>query len=536
MKGEKTMSEAREIYCVKCGCVESAEEMVYIASEDAYYCRECAESEGFVQCERCGCWHKEDDCRTVIVSGHAEETWCVECTDRYTFNCEHCDNYYDARCFSSLTVTSGGWDEQWCEDCAEEDAVNCWECGDLIDREQANYIDSGGYYVCDSCLSDNYTYCDDCCEYHRNDDVYEDCGRTICSSCAPYNDYWHYCEECDTYVYENNWDYDAECCLNCISVSRRSNNARVRSYHGDEPPMKYFGKYGDVFKGMGVELEIDRECSSSVAKQTCLNQLDELFESHAYYKYDGSLRNGIEIVTLPHTVEAFFELPWREALEVCKNNGYSSHEIGTCGLHVHLSRELFGEDEEMQSDNIAKLMQFYNIFWDDVLRISRRTNEQVAQWAAKYPTVRKSSLKKWATKKDRYGRRYMAVNVTNDNTVEIRINRGTLKVETFLATCEFVVKTAINSTKIDWADVSDDFKWLNGLSKETLDYLQSRNAFYEPVDKYIADWWREENERRRLEYDRMRQEVDEQSEDVTIPYLDDFEQLMGTFTTTIAPF
>lgn len=508
MKGEKTMSEAREVYCVKCGCIESAEEMVYVASEDAYYCRSCAESEGFVECERCGQWHSIDESRTVVSFGGNVQTWCSNCADVYAHRCEHCNEEYDSRYYSMSTVSSGGWDEEWCEDCVDEYATTCYECGDLIDRDQANYIGSRGYYVCDGCLSDGYSYCEDCGEYHRNDDVYTSCGRTICSDCAPYNDYWHYCEECDTYVYEDAWDYDSETCLDCIRVPRRSDNARVRSYHGDEPHMKYFGKYGDVFKGMGIELEIDRSYSDAVQKQYCLNELDELFGDRAYFKYDGSLNNGIEIVTLPHTIDAFFELPWKEVLEVCVNRGYSSHEIGTCGLHVHLSRELFGDDEETQSDNIAKLMQFYNIYWDDILKISRRTNEQVSRWASKYPTVRKNTLKKWATKKDRYGRRYMAVNVTNDNTVEIRINRGTLKLSTFLATCDFVVTTAINSTKIGWADVSEDYQWLNGLKKDTLDYIQSRGAFFEPVDKYLSDYWREENERLREEYERQRAEID----------------------------
>lgn len=509
------MSEAREVYCVKCGCIESAEEMVYVASEDAYYCTDCAESEGFVQCESCGSWHREID-MTEVHTMSGDEMWCVSCVGDNAFRCEHCGEVYDSRTYDSRTVNSNYFDEQWCEACVDEEAVACWDCDDLIDAQYATYIERGGYYVCNDCLDRNYTYCDDCGEYHHNSDIYRSCGRAICTDCAPYSDYWHYCEECDEYVYEDAWDYDSECCTNCIRVQRSSNNARVRSYHGDEPPMQFFGKYGDVFKGLGIELEIDRDYANSTEKQYCLNELDELLGAHAYYKYDGSLRNGIEIVTLPHTIEAFFELPWKEALEICVNRGYSSHQIGTCGLHVHLSRELFGDDEEMQSDNIAKLMQFYNIYWDDMLKVSRRTNEQVIQWAGKYPTVRKDSLKKWATKKDRYGRRYMAVNVTNDNTVEIRINRGTLKLETFLATCDFVVRTAINSTKIGWADVSDDFQWLKGLKKETLLYIQNRNAFCEPVCKYLDDYWREENERRAAEYERMSNELNNHPDDTSI--------------------
>lgn len=518
MKGEKTMSEAREVYCVKCGCIESAEEMVYVASEDAYYCTDCAESEGFYKCDRCGSWHR--DLRTVHTRS-GEEEWCDDCIDNHTFECEHCGELYDDNDYSSMTVNSNGWDETWCQDCVDEGASTCHECCELIDDEYAIRV-AGDYYVCDSCCSQYYTECDECGEFYPNDDVYESNGHCICIDCAPYSYSWRYCEECDTYVHESNYDFDAECCFDCIRATRRSDNARVRSYHGDEPPMQYFGRYEGVFKGLGIELEMDRRESDRTNEQLCLNELDELLGAHAYYKYDGSLYNGIEMVTLPHTIEAFYELPWEEALKICINRGYSSHEIGTCGLHVHLSRALFGETEEIQSDNIAKLMQFYNIYWDDIIRVSRRTDEQASRWARKYPVARKTSLKKWATKKDKYHDRYMAVNVTNNATVEIRINRGTLKLQTFLATIDFVVTTALNSVKIDWADVSDDFLWLKGLKRDTLNYLQTRSAFYEPVDKYLMDYWREENEQRTAEFERQRQELAEQAEQA----LDDFDAIL----------
>lgn len=528
MKGEKTMSEAREMYCVKCGCIESAKEMVYVAGSDSYYCRSCAESEDFVQCEHCGGWHHIDD-MTIVHTPNGEESWCDDCRTMHAFECEHCGEWYSDS-YGCNTVNSNGWDETWCQDCIDEDAYSCYECGTLINSDYA-YRTVRDDYVCEDCLHEYYTLCDSCEEYYPSCDVYHSGGRTVCRDCAPYDDYWHYCEECGEWVYESEWDYDSECCNDCIRVQRRSPNARVRSYHGDEPRMQYFGKYGDVFKGLGIELEIDRDCSDGREKQHCLNELDELFGSHGYFKYDGSLNNGIEIVTLPHTIDAFYKLPWKEILETCLNRGYSSHEIGTCGLHVHLSRTLFGDDEDMQSDNIAKLMQFYNIYWDDVLKVSRRTSEQVMQWASKYPTVRKDSLKKWATKKDKYHCRYMAVNVTNDATVEIRINRGTLKLSTFLATIDFVYTTAINSAKIDWSDVSDDFQWLKGLKKDTLDYIQSRNAFYEPVNKYINDYWIAENERRTAEFERQRQEVEAaNAEEPQLP--SDFDELMSF----ISPF
>ena len=521
------MSEAREMYCVKCGCIESAEELVYVASEDAYYCKDCLEANGFVQCEECGGWFRDGDMFTVHTSSGDTAEWCGHCVDRHAFECEHCGELFDGRNIDSRTVEHNGYHEEWCEDCAFEDAITCWECGDLVDRDYAYYVEYDDAYICEDCRDSYYTYCDNCDELFRTADLNFSGDHCVCNSCAEYDSDWQYCDECGQWIHWTQWDDDAECCVNCIRVSRRSQNARVRSYHGDEPPMQYFGKYETVFKGLGIELEIDRREADGNQKQYCLNELDELFGTHAYFKHDGSLCYGIEIVTQPHTVEAFYELPWKEILATCKNRGYSSHEVGTCGLHVHLSRTLFGEDDEEQTDNIAKLMEFYNLYWDDIIKVSRRTPEQANRWARKYSSIRKDTLKKWA-KSDGYGDRYMAVNTTNNATVEIRINRGTLKLETFLATIDFVVTTALNSIKIGWADITDDYQWLKGLKKETLVYIQSRSAFYEASDHYMMAYWREEQDRREAEYARQREAIREASdidtdldEGLDYPFVDD---------------
>ena len=503
MKGEKTMSEAREIYCVKCGCVESAGEMVYVESADAYYCRDCAEEDGFVECERCGRWHHVDDAEVVISENGEEQTWCSDCALAHSFTCDCCGGIYDDRFYDKSDVASGGFAETWCENCVSDYAVECHDCGDYVNRDDAIYT-SYGYYICSDCKSDNYEWCEDCDELFRREDIYSSGCHCICTGCAPYSDNWYWCDECGNYVYETEWNYSCECCNDCLGVARRSDNARIRSYHGDEPRFRFFGKYGDVFAGLGTELEIDREEADGREQQLCLNELDEQFGQHGYFKYDGSLNHGIEIVTLPHTLEEFYKLPWKEILDVCKRHGYSSHEIGTCGLHVHISRTLFGDTDDERADNIAKLMQFYSLYWEDIVRVSRRTQGQVEQWAGKYTTVRKAQLKNWAGKKEYFSNRYMAVNITNNDTVEIRINRGTLKYETFMATIDFVMTTAINSKGIDWADISDDYLWLKGLKKETLDYLYSRRAFMDPTQYYLNQYWEEEN--RRLREDRRRTE------------------------------
>ena len=95
---------------------------------------------------------------------------------------------------------------------------------------------------------------------------------------------------------------------------------------------------------------------------------------------------------------------------------YLSHAAGTCGLHVNISRLAFGCTYEQQEAAIARLLYFVEKFWAELLRFSRRTQSQMNH------------------AKNSCAGRYTAVNLTNADTVEIRMFRGTLKLNTLKAT------------------------------------------------------------------------------------------------------
>lgn len=70
------------------------------------------------------------------------------------------------------------------------------------------------------------------------------------------------------------------------------------------------------------------------------------------------------------------------------------------------------------------------------MKFSRRTQKQLERWAARYGY--KDSPKEILKKaKGGYGR-YSCLNLSNDNTVEFRIFRGTLKKNTILATLQLI--------------------------------------------------------------------------------------------------
>ena len=136
---------------------------------------------------------------------------------------------------------------------------------------------------------------------------------------------------------------------------------------------------------------------------------------------------------------------------------------GTCGLHVHISRLAFGCTYEQQEAAIARLLYFVEKFWAELLRFSRRTQSQVNRWAARYG-IRLTPSEQMNHAKNSCAGRYTAVNLTNADTVEIRMFRGTLKLNTLKATLQMVnhlveVAVSLSDSQVQdmsWFDFLDD--------------------------------------------------------------------------------
>lgn len=131
------------------------------------------------------------------------------------------------------------------------------------------------------------------------------------------------------------------------------------------------------------------------------------------------------------------KMPWQAVLQRAIAMGYLSHQAGTCGLHVHVSRDAFGDTDDAQDKAIARVLFFVERHWNELLRFSRRSQHQMDRWAARYgyrdhPDEMLEHIKKG------YGNRYTCVNLTNENTVEFRMFRGTLKWNTLIATLQMV--------------------------------------------------------------------------------------------------
>lgn len=182
---------------------------------------------------------------------------------------------------------------------------------------------------------------------------------------------------------------------------------------------------------MGAELEMERVTDHL---EDWYEHEDFTFPTFTFWKEDGSLEdNGAELVTMPATLDAMrATFPWRE-LERLHANGARAFHMGTCGMHVHVSRSAFSPTHlwrfvKLQTKNVGMCEA-----------IAQRSQSHWARWSS-HGNVDDSggTLPDYVKGKDQNNERYVAINFQNPNTVELRYFRGNLVGATILARFEFV--------------------------------------------------------------------------------------------------
>lgn len=178
----------------------------------------------------------------------------------------------------------------------------------------------------------------------------------------------------------------------------------------------------------GIELEFEKRIFSSC--NDFAYRLDEFVDRHNYgfLCEDGSLIHGLEMVSRPGTFEylhKFFtdnQEDFRAATTHCKGDEFSS----TTGCHIHISRSAF------TTYHLGKFLVFFFLPCNrqSIIKVAGRNNESFASFEQpfeldihgdKSETEMQSHI---YSSVRRYGK-YMAVNLTKPNTVEVRIFKGT---------------------------------------------------------------------------------------------------------------
>jgi formylmethanofuran dehydrogenase subunit E len=359
----------------------------------------------------------------------------------------------------------------YCNECFEEKTVFCDCCGRIVNEDNTEYVN--GEYVCTDCVERHYFTCDCCGELvHRYNRVYAE-GETICESCA--NEYYVECNDCGELIHTDNAYFDERTEeYYCCSCWEDRKNRVINGYHYKPVPI-FYGT--GIFK-MGIELEVDEGGEYEDNAEVLLNIANADTE-HIYIKHDGSLEEGFEIVSHPATLDYHInEMPWKDIMEKAVKMGYRSHNTDTCGLHVHVSRKALGNTWEERDETISKILYFTEKNWNEIVRFTRRTDENLNHWACRYG-IEETPKATFDKAKNDFNR-YRCINLLNDNTIEFRMFRGTLKHSTFVATLQLVYLICDVCKNADVAEM-DDLTWetfVNSINSEKypefMEYIKIR--------------------------------------------------------------
>ena len=365
------------------------------------------------------CFHCDTEFNFSELTKIDYDYYCQECIDENFTKCSECRELTH-----NNNISYDSSDNAYCEDCFSEKVIICEHCNDSIHINDAETTANGDRY-CYDCFNNHSTACDWCGEVHHDDDIHHNQhNQDLCESC------WENascCENCgewlqDDATYSHN---DCTYCEQCYNDIEKF----IHPYSHKPNPI-FHGEGNDQF---GLEIEVDEGGKSEANAEGLLEIMNFQTEDKIYIKEDGSLNDGFEIVSHPATLSQHLTVfDWEELLKEAKTLGYTS-DAGTCGMHVHISRDAFGNTELEQDLNITKLLLITEIFWDKLVTFSRRDEAQLSRWAKRYGLTSDSDeLLKTAKRSNRYH----AVNLDNFHTIELRIFRGTLNYTTFAATLQ----------------------------------------------------------------------------------------------------
>ena len=318
----------------------------------------------------------------------------------------------------------------YCDDCYDNIFMVCATCGNNF--EECDLTDIDGEYYCDNCRDDQFFNCPHCGEWHSISNGWNSPDGRYCRHC--WGDIFGECGGCGEIYYQDDLRYsednDSYYCSGCYE----DNNGGIHDH--DFKPMPIF-KHLPYEKNkrmyLGFELEVECKNDEPITSAQCFKDwLNERTDGELYFKSDGSLENGYEIVSHPMTLAYIHKnMHIKKMLKYLSTNAHTSYDTGSCGLHIHFNRNYYKDSD------IMKLKTFFNLNKKHIIKFSKRKDTQIRQWSKIEEEYTPYNMLTRSVSISSYGDRYVAVNV-NRETIEIRIFRGTLNYDRFLASLQFV--------------------------------------------------------------------------------------------------
>lgn len=288
----------------------------------------------------------------------------------------------------------------------------------MIELNTETHVKYSSKYV-----AENYFKCPDCNTYHLlNEAKLVRYGRNnvkkVCENCLS-----DYILCADGYYYSRQEVVEVEGQIYTDDDMR----SEILSYHHFDRSNYTFhsldGERTDMYFGTELEMETPDRNAAYVLYGKC----NDIF----HLERDGSIiGGGFEMISQP------LSLPYlksraediKELFANLRNHGAKGHDAtrACCGFHIHVSRKAFKDE-----DAVKRASVIINNFQTECEKLARRKNDHYYTYSRVNGIVTKEKVCLSS------GHCY-AVNNQNRHTVEFRIFRSTLNLETYIGSVEFI--------------------------------------------------------------------------------------------------
>lgn len=451
--------------CHVCGELTNPHFEYHNPTNGQYYCYDCANNldNNIHYCAECGDLRND----TVIVDGVRV---CEDCCTDSVHYCVVCGERHTDSNLRSVIFGINGETELRCTDCVRTTATECEDCGELYCNTLIERDEDENHHWCIHCAKDHRVTCAECGEEMWDFESFEVDGKTLCRDCVAGATGYSFGRK-NKFVDEEDVPRDDY----------------VKSYHWHHGDQTYFYHENSLvsttpaFDTPYIGIELEMTCEGHYSADEIVEFMEEECGGRFYYEDDSSVAShghGLEAILRPHTIGAFYEIDWHELLDGLKDRGCVMQDNGKCGLHVHISRTMFGD----RGTNLRGFYQFMINNFDDIDRMSRRKcNASMGDshhYAKRFNDMDGDASSVADAIYYSSHDRYYFINNTNDDTVEFRLWRGTGKATSFLAKIDFVWKAAEYCAEygaVDHWDKEDP-------TREVLDTMETNTL------EYIKEW------------------------------------------------
>ena len=420
-------------------------------------------------CFDCGVIHKRTKANTHTLSGK-KVSFCDSCVKKYT-TCDKCNS-----------VTKTNTAHKMYKDPEVYNKVR----NDLIRVDKQHYD-----ILCHTCYSDLILHvCNFCGYIGVEDNMVINERNKVCTYC--HNIYAKECNICNNISYDTDFDiFDNPppenhnfVCYNCKQARKVYHDHTYRPSIFNFMTSKSEGKRDtkkDLF--FGFELEIE-SATSWISNREAMAALvvEKIGANNIYCVHDGTLQNGIEIVTHPFTWEHYRTVGknmWDELLLFCRSYEWSANSYGDGkkgpGFHIHTTKAAWGTYQ------LYKLLQ---------LAYNRENRDFFIKIAGRKPTrfcsINPTDIKEAPIvakgKKNRAPDHYAMINLNSSsgdssNTVEFRLFAGSLEPLIVHKNIEFVRACYL---------FTRDFSLKNMNHKRLIVYIKANQKQYPHLCEYLT--------------------------------------------------